>query len=357
MKTFIDICKMTQKELKEYLVKYLRSKGYAPIVGDGYIYAPPKEDKMVTSVLLIAHMDTVHHERIKEVQKIPVLVQGNEDVETRISSPQGIGGDDRCGIWAIMNLVNEHNCHVLFTEDEETGGVGARNFSKTELCKAVAKQIDYMIEIDRRGNNDAVFYSCDNKDFTEWITSNTTFKKAEGSFTDISVLMPVMEIAGVNFSSGYYNAHTLNEYVVEEELEDIIERISTLLTVEIPSTFKYIRKTYSYGSYNSYGYYSGYGSYRQRSLYDDYEDDDLYFSKPKSYYSKSSSSRKKPKSLLSQAISDTKVKLIVISSEAEELYGTDELSATGDTKPEAWMNLFMEWSDLSFSMIENYEYE
>ena len=35
-----------------------------------------------------------------------------------------------------------------------------------------------MIELDRANSKDAVFYECDNKDFTEYITSSTGYKEA-----------------------------------------------------------------------------------------------------------------------------------------------------------------------------------
>ena len=118
MKSFIDICKMTQSKLKTYLNAYLTSVGYNTTVGDGFVYAEGK-----VPVLLIAHMDTVHKEICKDI------VEENG----KISSPQGIGGDDRCGCFMIMNIVKELKCSVLFCEDEEIGGIGARKFVKSDV--------------------------------------------------------------------------------------------------------------------------------------------------------------------------------------------------------------------------------
>ena len=70
MKTFEEICYMSQSELKEYLAKYLRSKGYKVANENGFLYAKAKEDNPVR-VLLVAHMDTVHKERIEELEKVP----------------------------------------------------------------------------------------------------------------------------------------------------------------------------------------------------------------------------------------------------------------------------------------------
>ena len=54
MKSFGDICKMTQPEVKAYMKSFLTSKKYEPIDEDGFLYA-----KGDVPVLLVAHMDTV----------------------------------------------------------------------------------------------------------------------------------------------------------------------------------------------------------------------------------------------------------------------------------------------------------
>ena len=142
MKTFQDICRMTQKKVKDYMKEYLASQGYAPVSEDGFLYA-----KGDVPVLLVAHMDTVHKQPVKEV-----LHMGQ-----KISSPQGIGGDDRCGVFIIANIVKELKCSVLLCEDEEVGAVGANKFKNTEYIKSL--DVNFMIEFDRKGNSDAVFYN------------------------------------------------------------------------------------------------------------------------------------------------------------------------------------------------------
>ena len=62
MKTFKEICMMTQKEVKEYMHSYLKDNGYEPISEDGFVYA-----KGDVSVLLTAHMDTVHKETCRDI--------------------------------------------------------------------------------------------------------------------------------------------------------------------------------------------------------------------------------------------------------------------------------------------------
>lgn len=241
---FEMICRMSQPSLKTYVEHVLKETHEDITVGDGFVFA-----KGTFPVLLVAHMDTVH-EALPEL----ILYDVNKDA---LSSPNGIGGDDRCGVYMILEIVKKHNCSVLFCEDEETGGVGARKFIQTDLAKEL--EFNYAIELDRKGNNDAVFYDCDNEDFEEFITADF-YETAYGSFSDISVVAPFIGCAAVNLSCGYYNAHTKQEYVVLEEMERSIEEVCKILerTTE-DNKFEYIECTYSryYSRYYSGSYYNG----------------------------------------------------------------------------------------------------
>lgn len=240
---FIKICKMPQAELKKYLFKKLRKTHEDIEWRDGFLYA-----KGEFPVLLVAHMDTVHKEVVKDV----ICSDG------KISSPQGIGGDDRCGIYMILEIVKQFNCSVLFCEDEEIGGVGATKFTKSECSNTV--DAHYIIELDRKGNTDAVFYDCDNPDFTDFITKEY-FKESYGTFSDISIIAPHLKLAAVNLSSGYYNAHTTLEYVVEQDVDNILTNVLAMLNRTDGTIYEYIETEYTYPLYSSNAYYSKYSKY------------------------------------------------------------------------------------------------
>jgi hypothetical protein len=141
----------------------------------------------------------------------------------------------------------------LFCEDEEIGALGADKFIKSEIAQSL--EFNYIIEFDRKGKNDAVFYSCDNEDFEKFITQEY-YKSDWGSFSDISVIAPFLGCAAVNLSCGYYNPHTLNEYVVLGEMDESINQACKILerTTE-NDKFEYIEAVYD-GKYDwsSYGY-------------------------------------------------------------------------------------------------------
>ena len=254
MKGFEKICKMSQNQLKTYLTKYVKTKYNDVTVNDGFIYA-----KGTFPVLLVAHMDTVHKEKVKQV----IYSEGGN----KISSPQGIGGDDRCGVYSIMQIIEDYHCSVLFTEDEEIGGIGASKFTKILRSKEIEKpQVNYMIELDRKGSDDAVFYECDNPEFERFILQDNDWQLAYGSYTDIVELEPEIGVAGVNFSIGYYKPHTTDEYVIVSEMNSTIEKVKQLLArTDLNKEFEYIEAENGYYGY-SYGY-GGYYDYELKAYY------------------------------------------------------------------------------------------
>ena len=257
---FEKICKMSQETLKEYVAKELAKTHDIVISEDGFVYADGK-----FPVLLVAHMDTVH-------KKLPEFFCYKKQMDI-VSSPNGIGGDDRCGIYMILEIIKKYNCSVVFCEDEEIGAVGAKKFVESEIAQGL--KFNYIIEFDRKGSKDAVFYNCDNDEFEEFITKEF-FKTAYGSFSDISTIAPALGVAAVNLSCGYYDAHTTKEYVVMSEMERVIREACKLLErTTDKDVFEYIESKYSYGGYG--GYYGG-------GWEDDYYYGSSYGSKKQRYY-------------------------------------------------------------------------
>lgn len=301
MKSFEDICRMTQPEVKAYMKKYLESKRYKVIDEDGFLYA-----KGDVPVLLVAHMDTVHKTVCHVIKK----------ENGRISSPQGIGGDDRCGVYMIGQVLRTLRCSVLLCEDEEKGGVGANLFAKTNYINTL--DVNYMIEFDRRGSNDAVFYSCANEDFINFVLDGTGYKEARGTYSDISTLMPASKLCGVNLSSGYHNEHTTGEYVVFDEVQDTISAAIALIKAECDGPFEY--KTASYDDYDYHDNHQinmfGSTSVADRARYD----------------------------------VDVELNVIVINAYGDEV----NLRSTGKTKAECWLNLFTENTNLCFAQVVDY---
>lgn len=234
LKVFKKILRKTQPELKQILEMYLKIKKYEPIVGDGFVYATGD-----IPILLVAHMDTVH-------LTIPYQIFF-DPFQKVLWSPQGIGGDDRCGVFMILKLLEKYKPYVLFTEDEEKGGVGAVK----AVNQILKPDVKFIIEIDRRGSDDCVFYDCDNHKFQDYIES-FGFETAIGTFSDICTLSDEWDIASVNLSSGYYNEHTKGEYINLKDMEKTLERVSKILEDEDSEYYDYERYVYVYNNKNQY---------------------------------------------------------------------------------------------------------
>lgn len=208
---FEQIFQLSQKRLKRELKAELIASGYTVQRQKGFLYAAG-----TLPVLLVAHLDTVHYDP-------PETICYSTD-GTVMMSPQGIGGDDRAGVYMILRLIQDLHCHVLFCEAEETGGHGAKAFVQS----GIVPKVNYIVEFDRMGSNDAVYYNCKNEQFEQHICS-FGFQTAFGSFSDISILAPHLNLAAVNLSTGYYHAHQLGEYVRLDKVEKLISRVEKLL--------------------------------------------------------------------------------------------------------------------------------
>lgn len=233
------IYKMSEKELKNFVKQKLQKTYEHVICQDGFVFA-----QGTFPVLLVSHLDTVHKECVREI-----VYSDNGNI---ISSPQGIGGDDRNGVYSVLEIIKKFNCSVLFCEQEEVGGIGAGKFIKSDLASEL--DFNYIIEFDRANANDAVFYSCANDEFEEFITRDF-YKTAYGTYSDICEVAPSLGCAAVNLSCGYYKAHTTSEYVVLSEMENSIKAACDILARTTENDkFEYVESEYSYDNFG--GYYS-----------------------------------------------------------------------------------------------------
>lgn len=237
--TFKKILRMKQEDLKLTCLKYLIAKNYEIQYGDGFVYG-----KGDIPVMLVAHMDTVH-------TNIPYKIYYDKE-EDIMWSPQGIGGDDRCGVYSIMEILKEYKPYVLFLEDEEIGSIGANKAVK----KINIPQINFIIELDRRGINDCVFYECGNEKFQNYIES-FGFETKIGSFTDIVTLSEAWQMASVNLSIGYFSEHTTNETISLNIMQMTIDKVKNILedVKKHPDDFYEYDCVYPYYKYSTYDDY------------------------------------------------------------------------------------------------------
>ena len=93
---------------------YLQKKGYKLKATKDYIIA-----EGTIPICLCAHLDTVGIELPSEIYY--------DSVNRIMWSPQLLGADDRAGVYAIIKILEKgYRPHIIFTTDEEKGGLGAQ---------------------------------------------------------------------------------------------------------------------------------------------------------------------------------------------------------------------------------------
>jgi len=200
-------------------------------------------------IALCAHMDTVFPSPPKEI-----FYDREQNV---IWSPQGAGHDDRAGIFMIIKILESGlRPHIILTTDEEIGCVGAEELVKFK--NPFEKNLKYIIQLDRRGYDDCVFYWGDNQKFIKYV-EDFGFIERKGSFTDIVVICPEWKICGVNLSVGYRDEHTTSEVLFVSAWFNTLNKVKKMLNNPPKKAFVYTEQKQSPSLALPYGYsfYSG----------------------------------------------------------------------------------------------------
>ena len=223
------ICCLNENILEFNLLQFLKNNNYKVLYQPGdFILAEGQ-----LPVCLIAHMDTVFN-------LLPQEEDFLYDPEKQILwSPYGSGFDDRAGVAMIIKLINAgYRPSIIFTNGEEPGGIGASALIKK--YKKCPFKCNYLIELDRMGEKDCVFYSCGNQKFIDYIES-FGFEENLGSFSDISIIAPAWKIAAVNLSIGYIDEHSPSERINLKWYSEIFNKVKAILDKAPSSKFyKYI---------------------------------------------------------------------------------------------------------------------
>ena len=243
VKHFARLNTPSVKKLMQEIISKCYDKSNIIIGEDtGYIIA-----KGEIPVTLVAHMDTVFSK--------PAYEFFHDEKANVLWSPQGLGADDHAGLTAIWFILAEgYRPHIILTDKEETGGIGALQLIK-DYPTSPFNDLKFIIELDRQGEKDCVFYNCENKEFEKYIET-FGFETAVGTFTDISIICPVWKIAGVNLSIGYFHEHTLGEYLNLTYHTNTINNVKNILdnviNTECPQ-YKYIPAVSHLYNYDYYG--------------------------------------------------------------------------------------------------------
>lgn len=222
------------KKLRRKLQAILRASHGKVSAGPLYLYAPGE-----IPMCLVAHYDTLVKTEIELVLTNNVL-----------TNKHGLlGADDRAGIYAICKVLEARSQQglplpsVLFTDLEESGGLGVREFIQHGEWGGKDR---LFIELDRRGVNDYVFYSFTLPKQVKSYIETFGYIERNGSYSDIANLTDEYCVPAVNLSVGYYHEHSASECLHLDELGLAINRVVDILESPIDALYKVESFYFSY---------------------------------------------------------------------------------------------------------------
>ena len=226
-----------EEKMVEFLVNWLTENNISHFVDEhNNVYATKQESAELPEDFyfpcVISHTDTVHN---IDTINISEEMLPNAQREIKLSykayndqgKPTGIGGDDKCGVFACLTLLEElPYLKAAFFVSEETGCHGSLKASEDFFSN-----VGYGIQFDAPENwmitekcfgqvlfdRDSEFFNTCDKILTEGMNQND-MEYMVHPYTDVYALRGKFDFSCINISIGYYNYHTKNEYVVVEDV-------------------------------------------------------------------------------------------------------------------------------------------
>lgn len=238
---FINQLKTILKNIKGVHIEIDKYNNIVATKGDAALYPA-----------FACHTDEVHNVETRRLVMNNDLIYAVNQYDEQI----GMGADDKAGIVLCIMLLNKlDNVKCFFFANEEIGGLGATAININYFDDCI-----FLIELDRKGSNDAIYNSggvelC-SEDFI--INANGYEKNKHGIFTDVNILKERgVNISMLNISVGYYYAHTSLEY---QNITELINCYNYCLLyidkykerqIHEHTTNKYLYDSY-YDDYNDY---------------------------------------------------------------------------------------------------------
>jgi len=239
LKEVLSIPSYSRREelVRDFVISYAKERGYEVIVDDkGNVYVTNgKIDEGEYYPCVVAHMDTVHRSHTDLIDKNRRLIiessTYNENDQDEFSTliakhpdtnkQTGIGGDDKCGVYACLELLTYGKMKAAFFVEEEIGMLGSK-----EANELFFEDVGYAIQFDAPSDN-WITEVCSgvrimDDEFKELITenlgSNGYRNFSRDPFTDVNQLSKKFDFNCVNLGCGYHRQHTDSEYVVVNEV-------------------------------------------------------------------------------------------------------------------------------------------
>ncbi|MDO5457858.1 MAG: hypothetical protein Q4F26_05865 [Atopococcus tabaci] len=231
----LSIPSYSEKEIRmrEFLIEYARQKEYdyyIDEIGNVYMRKGFLSDEEYYPCIT-AHMDTVqtaHIALIEQNQYITLITEKRKDNKHIIYAEDlGLGGDDKAGIVIALSIMDKiSTCKCVFFVEEEIGCRGSENVDLSWFG-----DVGYIMSFDSPESNCAswsccgklLFDRCFYETYLEELSSKFGLTKyVAHPYTDVMMLRMNTCLVCMNFGAGYYNFHTLWEYVVAEEMDNAV---------------------------------------------------------------------------------------------------------------------------------------
>jgi putative aminopeptidase FrvX len=242
LKEVLSVPTYTYQEdlMVQFIVDWLKSNNIEHYVDEHLnVYAIKQTGELPDDFIfpcVVAHTDTVHKLDTINVRE-EMLPNSNGELKLSLKAyndsghPTGIGGDDKCGVFACFELLKElPNLKAAFFVSEETGCHGSKMADPSFFTN-----VGYAIQFDAPENwmvtetcygarlfdRDGEFFEKCDKVITE--SMNEKRQYMIHPYTDVYALKTKFDFSCINFSIGYYRYHTSQEYVVVEDTFNGIE--------------------------------------------------------------------------------------------------------------------------------------
>lgn len=216
--------------------------------------------KAKTYPCVVSHMDTVHDfvPNFKIYHDIK-----DEDILFAMSNKRrvGIGGDDKCGVFASLYLLKViPQIKIVFFSREEIGRKGSKTINK-----AFFADCRYLIQLDRKGKMDFIQTVYGRKTVSHEFSSEIgiikkkyKYKNTTGTITDVMELWDdKVGVSCINLSCGYFLPHTNYENISINSLwhsikfvENIINTMKPKRYISIPPPLVIVKTVVTFPEYN-----------------------------------------------------------------------------------------------------------
>ncbi len=266
LKTILSIPSYTRMEYKvsnfviEWLKQFPDIKWFKDRLGNLYIEKGKVEINEFYPCLC-AHMDTVFLDHVVLIKRNlnKTIIENEEGILTALDpiseSRTGIGGDDLCGVFICLELLQKlDNIKIALFVQEEIGCCGSNKADWNFF-----QNVGYAIQFDTPRFNwisetlmDKRIYTDEFLDEIKPILNEYKIDNySHDPYTDMWKISSRFKISTLVLGAGYYNQHTYDEYVKIKDVENALEMGEKIIQKLKLNKWIYVKKSINYSKRNS----------------------------------------------------------------------------------------------------------